>query len=105
MEKISVSEFEDFCNKKTPTVIILHYENQVSSTLPSTFRASIIFDTISVRYNPNTIKLSSKCGSVFFDLVNHVYADEDLPIGRVFHIVCENIYTQFVNQVYTIVVR
>lgn len=105
MEKISISEFEDFCNKKIPTVIIFHYENQVLFTLPNTFRISITFDTISVRYNPNTIKLSSKCGAVFFDLVKHVYVDKELPIGRVFHIVCENIDSKSANQVYTIVVR
>lgn len=105
MKKLSVSEFEDFCKKELPTSIILHYENQALSTFSDTVRISMEFDTISVRYNPHTIKLSSKCGFIFFDLVKNVYEDEELPIGRIFHITCESIIGKSGDKVYTIVVR
>lgn len=100
MQKLSVREFKEYCDKLVPHRFIFDTENQEWCNIGETLKIKLVFGSIIINFNPNTICLSSPLGKIIFERVKYIEMGDTSMIGAVFTIVCAG----YNDKSYTIVV-
>lgn len=105
MKFLSVGEFKSLCNKLSPNEIIITSDNQTDVS-ESGMKCSIVFDSITIHLNPNSVFLKSKNNSyIKLDRVKHIKKRENSLLGNVFDIICGGFIDPDKEFLYTIIVR
>ena len=105
MQKISINEFKEYCDKISPNDIIFSYENQNLCNIYETLKMSLVFHELKISFNPNIISMSDGIGSVSFERVKHIKVYEPSLLGVVFGVVCGDQSNNKKDRTYKIVVR
>lgn len=103
MQKLSVCEFRDFCDKMPQNHFIFDSINQNWCTVGETMKIKENFDYIKISLNPNTIYLCSSFGKLTFERVKYIEIGEPSILGIVFTVVCGDFSTNLNNKSYTII--
>lgn len=103
MQKLSVSEFRDFCEKIPQRRFIFDSINQDWCAVTETMKIKQNFDGVKINFNPNTICLFSSVGRLIFERVKYIRMEEPSMLGIVFTIVCGDFSTNTNNKSYTII--
>lgn len=98
MHELSVREFKKYCDRTKILCIIFDTDNQKWSKIEHNLRMKLVFDNVSINYNPNTICLSSSSSRIYLDRVKRIKQCEESLLGDVFDIVCS-------DKTYTLIVQ
>lgn len=89
MKKLSLSEFRDYCAMLSFGTIIFSTDNQSWNCVDSTVAAGLVFNKMTMTFNPNIIHLSTKRNSIQFKKVKAIKLHENkCLLGEVFTIIC-----------------
>lgn len=103
MQKLSVLEFRNFCDKMSQCHFIFDSVNQDWFTVGETMKIKQNFDGVKISFNPNTICLYSSFGKLIFERVKYIEIGKPSMLGVVFTIVCGDFLTNNNNKLYTII--
>lgn len=104
MQKLSIREFKNFCDKLSHCRFIFDSVNQGWCTVGETMKIKAVFDNLIISFNPNTVHLCSSLYELIFERVKHIEMCEPSMLGAVFNIVCGDSSTNKNDKSYTIIV-
>lgn len=104
MQKLSLSEFRDYCGTHQFDRIIYSSSNQTQRNIDDITSLNFVFNRMIMTFNPNIIYLKNGENSLRLNKVKAIrLSEEESLLGKVFTVICGDSFSENDDKEYTLI--